>query len=88
MVSKIDAANNASEVVSSVNMLMAIRWVALAWWEVKETKITKCLKNAGILNDTLDVVEVTSEDPFQDVDEISLQPWDLSIRALWKICTR
>ena len=66
VVFKIDAANNASEVVSSVNVLMAIRWVALAWGEVKETTIIKCFKNAGIPND---VVEVTSEDPFQDVDE-------------------
>ena len=69
VVSKIDAANNASEVISSVNVLMAIRWVALAWREVKEITITKSFKNAGILNDNSDVVEVTSEDPFQDIDE-------------------
>ena len=48
---------------------MAIRWVALAWKEVKEITITKCFKNDGILNDNSDVVEVTSEDPFQDVDQ-------------------
>ena len=57
------------EIISSVNILMAIRWVALAWREVKEITITKCFKNAGVLNDNSDVVEVTSENPFQDVDE-------------------
>ena len=72
MVSKIDAANNASEVISSVNVLMAIRWVTLAWREVKEITITKCFKNAGVLNDNSNVVEVTSEDPFQDVERMSL----------------
>ena len=62
---------------SSINVLVAIRWVALGWKEVKESTIIKCFKTAGILNDTFDIQEriCTSEDPFEDIDEtISLTP--------------
>ena len=69
MIAKIDTANCASDVISSINVLVAIRWVALAWKEVKATTITKCFKKAGILNDNLDVLEVSSDDPFLDVDQ-------------------
>ena len=65
-IAKIDTA---SDVISSINVLVAIRWVALAWKEVKATTITKCFKKAGILNDNLDVLEVSSDDPFLDVDQ-------------------
>ena len=68
MITKIDTANYASDVISSINVLVAIRWVALAW-KVKATTITKCFKKAGILNNNLDVLEVSSDDPFPDVDE-------------------
>ena len=64
MIAKIDTANRASDVISSINVLVAIRWVAFAWKEVKATTITKCFKKAGILNDNLDVLEVSSDDPF------------------------
>ena len=40
IVAKIDTANCASDVISSINILMAIRWVALAWREVKATTIS------------------------------------------------
>ena len=69
VIAKIDTANCASDVISSINVLVAIRWVALAWKEVKATTITKCFKKAGILNDNLDVLEVSSDDPFLDVDQ-------------------
>ena len=70
-------ASNATEVTSSINILVAIQWVALAWKEVKESTIIKCFKAGGILNDTFDIQEriCTSEDAFEDVDEtISLTP--------------
>ena len=68
VIAKIDAANS---VISSTNVLVAIRWAALAWREVKTTTITKCFKKAGILKENLDVLEVRSDDPFLDVDETS-----------------
>ena len=77
VIAKIDSASNATEVTSSINVLVAIQWVALAWKEVKESTIIKCFKTAGILNDTFDIQEriCTSEDPFEDIDEtISLTP--------------
>ena len=72
VIAKIDTASNATEVTTS---LVAIRWVALAWKEVKESTIMiKCFKTAGILNDTQEHI-YTSEDPFEDIDEtISLIP--------------
>ena len=77
VIAKIDNASNATEVTSSINVLVAIRWVALAWKEVNESTIIKCFKTAGILNDTFDIQErkCTFEDPFEDIDEtISLTP--------------
>ena len=70
MISKIDSCSSATEVTSSINVLLAIRWVALAWREVKSTTIVKCFKHAGILNDGLNVHALSEEDPFQDIDEI------------------
>ena len=55
VIAKIDNASNATEVTSSINLLVAIRWVALAWKEVKESTTIKCFKTAGILNDTFDI---------------------------------
>lgn len=77
VLAKIDNATKATDVTSSINVLIAIRWVALAWKEVKGTTIIKCFKKAGILSDTLDIQEsiCSSEDPFEDVDEAaSLAP--------------
>ena len=69
---------SATEVTSSINVLVEIRWVALAWQEVKESTIIKCFKMAGILNDTFDIQKhiCTPEDPFEDINEtISLTPF-------------
>ena len=75
VVSKIDECDLATDVVKSVNVLVALRWVALAWNEVKSDTITKCFRKAGVLNDVLEVVGLDhagadgSVDPFADIDE-------------------
>ena len=69
VVSKIDSCSSATEVTSSINVLVAIRWVALAWREVKSSTVVKCFKHAGILNDGLNVHALNEEYPFQDIDE-------------------
>ena len=75
VVSKIDECDLATDVVKSVNILVALRWVALAWNEVKSDTITKCFRKAGALNDVLEVVGLDhagadgSVDPFADIDE-------------------
>ena len=73
--SKIDECDLATDVVKSVNVLVALRWVALVWNEVKSDTITKCFRKAGVLNDVLEVVGLDhagadgSVDPFADIDE-------------------
>ena len=49
VLSKIDECETASEVVKSVNILIAIRWVAMAWSCVREETITKCFRKAEFL---------------------------------------
>ena len=68
VLAKIDTANTATEVTKSVNILTALRWVALAWREVKATPIQKCFKQAGICFDVHAIVS-DDEDPFNDIDD-------------------
>ena len=72
VLSKIDECETASEVVKSVNVLVAIRWVAQAWQKVKAQTISKCFKKAGILNTEMDDIvsyDMEEDDPFRDADE-------------------
>ena len=57
--------NTATEVTKSVNVLTALRWVALVWREVKATTIQK---QAGICFDVHTIVS-DDEDPFNDIDD-------------------
>lgn len=70
VISKIDECGLASEIVKSVNILHAIRWVAQAWEAVKKETISKCFRKGGILDKELALVtrEYDEEDPFDDVD--------------------
>ena len=71
MLTKIDECQTASEVVKSVNILIAIRWVAKAWSMVTVQTINECFRRAGILNSEMDIVSCNMEgdDPFLAVDE-------------------
>ena len=67
-----DECDSASDVVKSVNLLVAIRWVALARSQVTVETIVKCFRKAGILDTGLDVICHTindDEDPFLEADE-------------------
>ncbi len=55
--------------VKSINIILtAIRWVALAWREVKAETIMKCFRSGGILDGDLYVSSLDEDDPFQDID--------------------
>ena len=53
ILSKIEECETASDVVKSVNILIAIRWVAQAWSKVKAETICKCFRKAGVLDATM-----------------------------------
>lgn len=74
ILSKIEECETASAVVQSVNILIAIRWVAQAWSKVKAETITKCFRKAGVLDATMNVVARGEEDddPFLQAD-VSLE---------------
>lgn len=63
--------DSASDVVKSVDILVAIRWVALAWSQVTAETIAKYFRNAGVLDKELDMVSrgIDDSDPFLDADE-------------------
>ena len=70
VLSKIDTCSNASEVVKSVTILHAVRWVAEAWKYVSEITVKKCFRRASILKQDFSIVDLPSEaDPFADLDE-------------------
>ena len=71
VLSKIDECDTATDVVRSVNILMAIRWVAKAWALVEEDTVCKCFRKAGILTSEMDVVSAgldEDDDPFSECD--------------------
>ena len=72
VISKIDECDRASDVVKSLNVLIAIRWVALAWSQVTADTISKCLRKAGILDTQLDVIcrDADDQDPFLEADKL------------------
>ena len=71
VLARIDQCDTASEVANSINILAAVRWVALAWREVKPETISKCFRKAGILEDGMDVAARGNDaenDPFLESD--------------------
>ena len=71
ILAKIETCSSASEVLQSINVLHAIRWVAEAWKNVTETTIKKCFRKAGILHSDFSVVshlQTATSDPFSDID--------------------
>ena len=70
IVAKIEESTTASEVVKSLTVPHAIRWIAQAWSQVSFDVIKKCFRKAGILNQSFQVVyrEAPTEDPFLDLD--------------------
>lgn len=65
-ISKIDGTDlNASSIVKSVDVLMAIRWIKRAWDDVKPDTIVNCFRHCGAL--PLD--DAIEEDPFAGLDD-------------------
>ena len=74
VISKIDECNVVSEVTKSVSVLQAILWVAQAWKSVKEETISKFLKKAGVLDQSVSIASGVHEDhdPFDELDSTHL----------------
>ena len=53
IVSQIDREHSASQIVKSINMLMAVRWMVNAWDEVKGDVISKCSRHVGMYPSTM-----------------------------------
>lgn len=59
ILAKIEECTTASDVVKSLTVLHAIRWIAQAWSQVSSHTIKKCFRKAGILNHSFQVVTST-----------------------------
>ena len=53
MLARIDDARIATEATGSINVVIAIRLVALGWRGMKDSIIKKCLRKAGVVRDDL-----------------------------------
>lgn len=72
VLAKIEECSSAYDVVKSVTILKAIRWIGQAWQLVSSDTIKKCFRKAGILTKEFDVVtrgNDIDEDPFEDLDD-------------------
>jgi hypothetical protein len=75
VLAKIEECTTVTDVAKSVDLLMAIRWVARSWEAVSPDTISKCFKKAGILDSGMDVVDRGMSgdvDPFEDLETESL----------------
>lgn len=78
VISKIDECDTPSEVIKSVNILQAIRWVAQAWEAVSKDTVSKCFRKAGILDKSFMVAtrEYEDKDPFDELDSVQCASGD------------
>lgn len=71
---QIEECSTANDIIQSVTVLHAIRWVAQGWGKVSSITIQKCFRKAGILDNNYLVIKRASAlqpDPFEDLDEES-----------------
>ncbi|XP_068704538.1 tigger transposable element-derived protein 6-like [Montipora foliosa] len=68
--SQIEVKQCASDVIKSVNLLMAVRWMVSACEEVKPEVIIKCLKHVGMNSEENQVEE--DDDPFAGEELLDL----------------
>lgn len=59
--SQVDGEKNVSEIVKSINVLMAIEWGRQAWNDVRQSTITKCFQKTGLYPRD----EPIEDDPFE-----------------------
>ena len=69
--SEIDGQKSASEIIKSVHLLKAIRWMVSAWEEVKPEVITWCFKHVGMYPDEAEAIEI--DDPFAGAGELEME---------------
>ena len=69
--SEIDGEKSASEIIKSVHLLMAIRWMVSAWEEVKPEVITRCFKHVRMYPDEAEAIEI--DDPFAGEEELEME---------------
>jgi len=55
----------ASDIVKTINVLTAIRWIKKAWDEVKPQTITNCFRKTGALPQD----QESEQDPFAGLEE-------------------
>ncbi|XP_068684888.1 tigger transposable element-derived protein 6-like [Montipora foliosa] len=72
IVSQVDGEHSASEIVKSVNLLMAVRWMVNAWDEVKCEVISKCFRHVGMYPSAMDLDE-DDDDPFAGEELLDLE---------------
>ena len=56
---------SASRITQTVDVLMAIRWIKIAWEQVKSSVIANCFKHCGAIPG--DITEGDEQDPFTDI---------------------
>ena len=66
---QIDGSKSASDIVKSVNVLMAIEWGRQAWDELSPDTIQKCFKKTGLFPED----SVPEDDPFEGEESQELQ---------------
>ena len=70
---KINGQKTASEIVMSVNLLMAIQWGKQAWDEISQDTIAKYFNKVGLVPDANTIEGNDDDDPFEGEDMLSLE---------------
>lgn len=87
VIANIEECSTAHDVVKSVTVLTAIRWVAQGWDKVESSTIQKCFRHAGILDSDFAVVRRNSveSDPFADLDTESVSSVSSELQSLIRL---
>ena len=72
-VSQVDGERSTSQIVKSVTLLMAVRWMVNAWEEVKGDVINTRFRHVGMYPSTMDLDDDDDNNPFAGEELIDLE---------------
>ena len=82
ILTKMNECSTAAEVVNSITILQAIRWIAKAWKKVDQTVVKTCFRKAGFLDKDFNLIREVSVSG--DILSVTVMVQRILLRAMVK----